>query len=120
MEALDRMLVRWAENFSVKLRLDIYIDDFALVGYADHSTCGSEDVTQRVALDLLDAVDDLQRAILCQLSARISAAKAQVVGSSDTVVRAIRAHMGEYNGLQFTTVAANLGIDFGAGRSRGR
>ena len=105
--SLDSILGRWAEN-GLQLQLHVYIDDFTILA--------SGPSQRKVVEDILEGAGELLEAIQTDLSCTVSPEKAQVVGSSIAVTKALTRGI---HGLAGSAAAAacNLGIDFFAGKA---
>ena len=91
--------------------LDAYIDDFTLF-----SAGRSEDEVEN---NIVDGAVALHKVIKEELNGSVSLGKAAVVASSQSLGAKIRARLGELGGSP-VDVCTNLGIDFKAGKRRGR
>ena len=92
------------------MQLDVYVDDITISVY------GPDDST--VFHLLILAAEDMARVIHDQLRCSIALSKAAVLASSDALLGRLRERLGTLAGNE-TVVAANLGIDFSAGRTDG-
>ena len=106
LEAMDRFV---AKNGNVGL--DIYIDDITMSG------AGMESL--EVETRVVKAAKDMEKVVRCELKGSISIKKAAVVASDEKLAQSIRDKLGKLGG-QKTKYAANLGIDYGAGKKRGK
>ena len=66
---------------------------------------------------LMDAMQDLQEVVHAELKANIAQHKAVVIASDTTLQRRIASKLGKYGGDGLEVSAANLGVDYTAGRS---
>ena len=94
-----------------EISLDAFIDDFTL------SAAGSSE--EQVENDLVKGAIAMHKVIKEELKCSVSLGKAAVVASSEALGAKIRARLGELAGKP-VEVCTNLGIDYKAGRRRGR
>ena len=66
---------------------------------------------------LMEAMEDLQEVANTELKATIAQHKAVVIASDATLQRRIATKLGKYGGDGLEVSAANLGVDYTAGRS---